>query len=198
MPSWTLHTFVYQHASLADQGVLLTGFALSDDSDHIPAVHHSLHAPSHMQQEGKTAERSRSSHAQVTMPSTLQPLSNDLCSNYCCELPVEVPAPSPASVRPKQRATPDPPQHVADDTSSSSHCSQRLDAHQLDEHQDTADQPQQQSRRTVKTTCKAAGSKRKVHAKRQAKKASLVMSKCYAAAVLEQPDEQKIVEASDR
>lgn len=201
MPCWTLHSFVYQPANPADRGILLTGFMLSDDDDQIPAVHHSLNGPSHMQQEDKTAEHGRSNCAQLTTPSKLQPVSNDVCSNCYSELPVEVFAPSPASVKPKQHATPDARQHVADDTSSSSQCSQCLDIHQLDEYQDTADQPQQQSRRTIKTTRNAAGSKRKVHAKRQAKKASLVMSKCYAAAVhpvLEQPDEQKTVEASDR
>ena len=109
--------------------------------------------------------------------------------------------PSPASVRPKQRAAPDAGQIVADDITSSNQCSQSLDAFQPDVLIDTADQPQQQSRRTIKTCRKAAGSKRKVHTKRQAKKAPLVMSGCYAAAlhpVLEQPDVQKMVEASDR
>ena len=152
-----------------------------------------------MQKKGKTAEQSRSNRAEPTMPSQLQSFSNNLCSNCCFELPVEIPAPSPASVRPKQRATPDARQNAADDTSSQ--CSQCLDAHQPDEYRDTPDQPRQQSSRTIKTRRKGAGTKRKVHAKGQAKKVSLVMSKCYAAAVrpvLEQPDEQKTIEDSDR
>ena len=201
---------MYQLATLADRGILLTRLALSDGSDQISAVHHCLDGPGHMQQEGKTAEHGRSDPAQLTTPSKLQSCSSHLCSNYCFEVSVEEPAPSPASVRPKQRAPPDAHQHAADDASSSSQCSQCLDAHQPDEclgaHQpgayhDPADPPQQQPRKMTKASRKAAGSKQNVHAKRQAKKAPLVMSKCYAAAVrpvLEQSDEQSITEDSDR
>ena len=194
--------FVYEHATLADRGILLTRFALSDDNDQIPAVHQSLNSPGHMQQEGKTAEPGRSDPAQLTPSSKLRSCSSNLCSNCCFEVPMEEPAPSPASVRPKQRAAPYAHQHAADDASSSSQCSQCLEqAHQRDEDHDKADQPQQQSRKMTKASRKAAGSELKVHAKRQAKKALLVMPKCYAAAVrpvLEQSDEQNIDEASDR
>lgn len=152
-------------------------------------------------QEGETSESGRPNPAQILTPSKPFPFRSDLHGAHDDELPVEVAAPSPASIRPKQHDTPGAHQYAADDTSSSSHCSRCLDAHQLDEHQGAADQPRQQFRKTTKAGCRAGGSTRKVRIKRQAKKASLVMSKCYAAAVrpvLEQPDEQSIGEASDR
>lgn len=180
---------------------------LSDDQ--IAALHnsqnhhsqnHSRNSPGNMQ-EGDTSESGRPNPAQILTPSKAFPFQSNLHSARDDELPVDIAAPSPASIRPKQHATPDARQYAADDTSSSSQCSRCLDAHQRDEYQGSADQPNQQFRKITKAGCRAAGSTRKVHIKRQAKRASLVMSKCYAAAVrpmLEQPDEQNINEASDR
>lgn len=174
---------------------------LSDDNDQIPAVYHSLNGPKHMQHGGKAAEHATSSNPpQLMTPSKLSS-SSDLYSRCCSEAPVEASALSPASVRPKQRVTPGAHQHAAYDDGSDSQCSQCLNTEQPDEGHDMAGQPEQQSRKTAKANRKAAGCKRKVRAKRQGKKAPMVMSACYAAAVLpvlEQPDEQKSTEASDR
>lgn len=197
---------MFQHAGCR-LNFLPTRYVLSDDQ--IAALHsgqnhhsqnHSQNSPGRMQ-EGETSESGRPNPAQIMTPSKLFPFRSHLHSACDDELPVEVAAPSPASIRPKQHVTPGAHQYAADNISSSSQCSRCLDANQLDEYRGTADQPRQHFRKTTKAGCRAAGSTRKVRIKRQAKKAPLVMSKCYAAAVrpvLEQPDEQNIGEASDR
>lgn len=188
-----------------------TGFALSGDADHIPAVHGSLDDPTHMQHDDKAAETATSpSPVQLRTPVKHRSFSTGVPSRCCGELHVEAPAPSPASVRPKQAASLDAYQHAADAASTGSQCSQCLDAQQQDERTVTAGPLQRRSRQTTKTSGKAAGkaagkgagSNRRLRSKRQGKKAPLVMSECYAAAVrpvLQQPEEEtEIAEASDR
>ncbi|KAL3143967.1 Centrosomal protein of 95 kDa [Trebouxia sp. C0010 RCD-2024] len=183
-----------------------TQHASTGATDQIPAVHNSLDTFKHVQHDGKTADLATSQYsAQLSTPAKLHPFTSNASSRHGGKLPVEAVAHSPASVRPKCATLYDAQPHAADDASTSSQCSQCLDAQQLDESQATAghEQPQQQSRRNTSSACgRGAGSKRRVRGKRQGKKAPLVMSDCYAAAVrsvLQQQEEQtQASEASDR
>ena len=175
-------------------------------TDQIPAVHNSLNDLKHVQQDGRIADVATSQYpAQLSTPPKLHPFTSNASSRHGGKLPVEASAPSPASVRPKQHASLcDTHPHAADKASTGSQCSQCLDAQQLDGCQATKGhwQPKRRSRKTDNGCGEGAGSKRKVRGKRQGKKALLVMSDCYAAAVrlvLQQPEEQaQVSEASDR
>ena len=181
---------------------VLAGSEHSAAEDQIPAVHYSHSSFDMQHNEQREEDISRSYPTQLMTPSQQHPPTSP-CAKCCCTLPEEATAPSPASVRPKQRQSASTHQTAANTTNEDSHCSQCTDCPDADGCSDAATTRQEQPhpRKATKVSSKASGSKRRVRVKKQAKKAPLVMSKCYAAAVhpfLEQPDDPEGFDAPGR
>ena len=189
---------------------VLAGSEHSAAEDQIPALHYSCKGFDMQYSECTEEDASRSYPTQLVTPSQQHPAASP-CAKCHCTLPEEATAPSPASVRPKQRQSASAHQTAANAMSEGSQCSLCANCLDADDCSDATAIPEVKpqprkasssasgSARQVSSS--KAGSKGRVRIKKQAKKAPLVMSKCYAAAVspfLEQPHGQEGFDAPGR
>ena len=154
----------------------------------------------HSQGTAADASRSQEHSAQLKTPSKHLRHSGsdgDQHSCTCAEQPI---APSPASVRPKHPNSPIAADCTADAASIDSHCSLCRDPCHADACSDTPHQERQKPqapKQAAKALSHAAATKRRVRVKRQAKKAPLMMSKCYAAAIHPVLEQSEDLEGAD-